>query len=120
LKKTQLEEESPYERLLTDAMHGDKLLFVREDVVEAARSIVDPILNNVVPLRTYNPERGGLKKWIASLPMSADGPPRHPKSAYTRKLKKPALGGLQPIQTADLSSNVRRAKEDQFDFRHQG
>ena len=59
MKKTQLEEESPYERLLTDAMHGDKLLFVREDVVEAARSIVDPILNNVVPLRTYNPGAWG-------------------------------------------------------------
>ncbi len=52
-------QESPYERLLTDAMHGDKLLFVREDVVEAAWSIVDPILNNVVPLRTYNPGTWG-------------------------------------------------------------
>jgi glucose-6-phosphate 1-dehydrogenase len=36
-------------------MQGDKLLFVREDVVEAAWSIVDTILNNVVPLCTYNP-----------------------------------------------------------------
>jgi glucose-6-phosphate 1-dehydrogenase len=47
-------EESPYERLLTDAMHGDKLLFVREDVVEAAWSVVDPVLNNVIRLGTYN------------------------------------------------------------------
>jgi glucose-6-phosphate 1-dehydrogenase len=31
------------------------LLFVRADVVEAAWSIVDPILNNAVPLQTYNP-----------------------------------------------------------------
>ncbi len=52
-------QESPYERLLTDAMHGDKLLFVREDVVEAAWSIVDPILNNAVPLCTYNPGTWG-------------------------------------------------------------
>jgi glucose-6-phosphate 1-dehydrogenase len=57
--KTETQQESPYERLLTDAMHGDKLLFVREDVVEAAWSIVDPILNNVVPLRTYNPGAWG-------------------------------------------------------------
>ena len=33
-----------YERLLTDAMRGDSLLFVRQDAVEAAWAIVDPIL----------------------------------------------------------------------------
>ena len=59
VEKDTTEQESPYERLLTDAMHGDKLLFVREDVVEAAWSIVDPILNNVVPLRIYNPGEWG-------------------------------------------------------------
>lgn len=37
----------------------DKLLFVREDVVEAAWSIVDPILNNNVPLQIYNPGTWG-------------------------------------------------------------
>jgi glucose-6-phosphate 1-dehydrogenase len=52
-------EESPYERLLTDAMRGDKLLFVREDVVEAAWSVVDPILDNAVPLQTYKPGTWG-------------------------------------------------------------
>jgi hypothetical protein len=35
-------------------MPWDKLLFVREDVVEAAWSIVDPVLNNVVRLDTRN------------------------------------------------------------------
>jgi glucose-6-phosphate 1-dehydrogenase len=59
VEKDKTGQESPYERLLTDAMHGDKLLFVREDVVEAAWSIVDPILNDVVPLRTYNPGAWG-------------------------------------------------------------
>ena len=29
------DEIDPYERLLTDAMHGDALLFVRSDAVEA-------------------------------------------------------------------------------------
>jgi glucose-6-phosphate 1-dehydrogenase len=52
-------EESPYERLLTDAMRGDKLLFVREDVVEAAWSVVDPVLNDAVPLQTYKPGTWG-------------------------------------------------------------
>jgi glucose-6-phosphate 1-dehydrogenase len=52
-------EKKPYERLLTDAMHGDKLLFVREDVVEAAWSVVDPVLNNAVRLKYYKPKSWG-------------------------------------------------------------
>jgi glucose-6-phosphate 1-dehydrogenase len=42
-----------YERLLTDAMHGDALLFVREDAVEAAWAVVEPILGQTVPLSIY-------------------------------------------------------------------
>jgi len=34
-----------YERLLGDAMHGDATLFARQDVVEAAWAIVDPMLH---------------------------------------------------------------------------
>jgi glucose-6-phosphate 1-dehydrogenase len=48
-----------YERLLTDAMKGDPLLFVRQDAVEAAWMIVDPILNNVVPVLPYEPNTWG-------------------------------------------------------------
>lgn len=36
--------ESPYERLLGDAMVGDGALFTREDAVEAAWAVVDPVL----------------------------------------------------------------------------
>ena len=44
----------PYERLLTDAMRGDPLLFVRQDAVEAAWAIVDPILGpDTTPLYLY-------------------------------------------------------------------
>ena len=39
-------EESPYERLLTDAMAGDGALFTREDAVEAAWAVVDPVLKS--------------------------------------------------------------------------
>ena len=34
-----------YERVLTDAMHGDARLFARQDYVEEAWRIVDPVLN---------------------------------------------------------------------------
>ncbi|MFI5234879.1 MAG: glucose-6-phosphate dehydrogenase [Gemmatimonadales bacterium] len=36
--------EAPYERLLSDAMLGDGALFTREDAVEAAWAVVDPVL----------------------------------------------------------------------------
>jgi glucose-6-phosphate 1-dehydrogenase len=49
-----------YERLLTDAMHGDQLLFVRQDAVEAAWAIVDPILGTeTTPLHEYGPGTWG-------------------------------------------------------------
>jgi glucose-6-phosphate 1-dehydrogenase len=44
---------SPYERLLTDAMRGDGMLFVREDVVESAWKVVQPVLDQSTPLHQY-------------------------------------------------------------------
>jgi glucose-6-phosphate 1-dehydrogenase len=55
----------PYERLLTDAMHGEPLLFVRSDAVEAAWAIVQPILGHATPLFDYEPGSWG--------PSEADG-----------------------------------------------
>ena len=49
VKEPQDEEVEAYERLLVDAMKGDSMLFVREDGVEAAWAIVDPILNGQDP-----------------------------------------------------------------------
>ena len=37
-------DQAPYERLLTDAMAGDPALFAREDAVEAAWRVVEPVL----------------------------------------------------------------------------
>src|SRR5438445_2879901 len=51
-----------YERLLGDAMHGDGMLFVREDAVEAAWAIVDPILGNVSGLHSYEPGSWGPRE----------------------------------------------------------
>ena len=53
------DEVDAYERLLGDAMHGDAMLFVREDAVEAAWAIVDPILGNTSPLEEYEPGSWG-------------------------------------------------------------
>jgi glucose-6-phosphate 1-dehydrogenase len=50
---------SPYERLLTEAMRGDGMLFVREDAVEAAWSAVDPVTDRSLPLHVYQPGTWG-------------------------------------------------------------
>ena len=44
LVEEQVGAESPYERLLGDAMVGDGALFTREDAVEAAWAVVEPVL----------------------------------------------------------------------------
>ena len=49
----QPDEMTPYERLLGDALRGDQTLFARQDVVEEAWRIVDPILGSVVPVHRY-------------------------------------------------------------------
>jgi glucose-6-phosphate 1-dehydrogenase len=52
----------PYERLLGDAAEGDAALFAREDSVEAAWRIVDPILGDASPVHPYEPETWGPSK----------------------------------------------------------
>jgi glucose-6-phosphate 1-dehydrogenase len=42
-----------YERLIGDAMDGEQTLFARQDLVEAAWAIVDPILRPVSSIATY-------------------------------------------------------------------
>ena len=53
------DEMSAYERLLGDAMVGDATLFARQDAVEAAWAVVDPVLGDVTPLTTYEPGTWG-------------------------------------------------------------
>jgi glucose-6-phosphate 1-dehydrogenase len=48
-----------YERVLTDAMRGDASLFARQDYVEEAWRIVDPILKADTPLFEYAPGTWG-------------------------------------------------------------
>ncbi len=44
-----------YERLLLDAVNGDASLFTRSDEIEAAWSIIDPIIHSEQPPVTYSP-----------------------------------------------------------------
>src|SRR5262249_7929702 len=48
-----------YERLLGDAMEGDATLFAREDYVEEAWRIVDPVLKTATPIYEYEPKTWG-------------------------------------------------------------
>jgi len=48
---------SAYERLLGDAMKGDQTLFARQDSVEAAWRILEPVLGRAMPLHEY--KQGG-------------------------------------------------------------
>ena len=52
-------EKSPYERLLGDAIRGDASLFTRDDGVEAAWRVVDPILHCAAPVEEYEPGTWG-------------------------------------------------------------
>jgi glucose-6-phosphate 1-dehydrogenase len=53
------EEMAPYERLLGDALRGDRILFGNEEGVEAAWRIVDPVLDDVTAIGGYEPESWG-------------------------------------------------------------
>ncbi len=53
------EEMEAYERVLTDAMAGDATIFARQDYVEEAWRIVDPVLKASTPVTVYEPHTWG-------------------------------------------------------------
>jgi glucose-6-phosphate 1-dehydrogenase len=53
------DEMDAYERVLGDAMAGDATLFAREDYVEEAWRIVDPVLKEGTPVFEYDPNTWG-------------------------------------------------------------
>lgn len=77
-----VEEMSPYERLLSDAMRGDASLFARRDAVEAAWRVIDPILENVTPLYEYEPNTWGPPE--AERLITGDGGWHNPNPEETR------------------------------------
>ena len=56
------EAKEAYERLIGDAMGGDATLFAREDSVEAAWAICDPIINTGGPVYRYEPGSWGPRE----------------------------------------------------------
>ncbi len=71
--------ETPYAILLSDAMAGDGALFTREDAVEAAWAVVEPVLKThpkVVPYR-----RGGWGPKQAAAIIAADGGWHNPQQS---------------------------------------
>ncbi len=64
-------QESAYTRLLGDAMAGDGALFTREDAIEAAWAVVDPVLKSYPPVRPYKRQSWGPKE--ADALIASDG-----------------------------------------------
>jgi glucose-6-phosphate 1-dehydrogenase len=75
------DEMDPYERLLGDAARGDASLFAREDSVEAAWEVVDPVLGAATPLYEYEPGTWGPTE--ADALIAADGGWHSPEPAPT-------------------------------------
>jgi glucose-6-phosphate 1-dehydrogenase len=53
------DEMDPYERLLGEALRGEGTLFTREDAVDRAWEIVEPILGRDTPIHEYEPGSWG-------------------------------------------------------------
>jgi glucose-6-phosphate 1-dehydrogenase len=58
-RQPRADEMDAYERVLGDAMAGDATLFAREDYVEEAWRIVDPVLKSDTPVYEYEPNTWG-------------------------------------------------------------
>jgi glucose-6-phosphate 1-dehydrogenase len=69
-------EEAPYERLLGDAMAGNGALFTREDTVEAAWAVIEPVLCTHDRAHSYRRHSWGPKQ--ADALIAADGGWRNP------------------------------------------
>ena len=81
LSEQQTGEEAPYERLLADAMIGDGALFTREDAVEAAWAVVDPILKKHHRALPYRRDSWGPKE--ADAIIASNGSWHNPKPTET-------------------------------------
>jgi len=58
----------PYDRLIGAALSGQRWLFARQDTVEAAWRVVDPVLGNAVPVHNYPRGSWGPKEADSLLP----------------------------------------------------
>ena len=61
-REPRADEMDAYERVLGEAMAGDASLFARQDYVEEAWRIVDPVLKQETPVYPYEPKTWGPKE----------------------------------------------------------
>jgi glucose-6-phosphate 1-dehydrogenase len=76
-------EETPYARLLSDALSGRGALFTREDAVEAAWAVIDPVLEKHHLVHRYKP--GGWGPKAADALIAADGGWHNPAVIRAKK-----------------------------------
>jgi glucose-6-phosphate 1-dehydrogenase len=96
------DEMPPYERLLADAMRGDPALFTREDTVEAAWEVVEPVLGDATPVHAYEPGTWGppeAERLIAAVRRS----PLSPLTAST------AVGGPRSSSAGPTTGGTEAA-----------
>src|SRR5262249_26465187 len=78
-------EMSAYEELLTDALRGVSARFARQDYVEEAWRIVDPVLNDATPIREYETGTWGPANGSVAPPggwFTPGAPPRSEPIGY--------------------------------------
>jgi glucose-6-phosphate 1-dehydrogenase len=78
-------EMSAYEELLTDALRGVSARFARQDYVEEAWRIVDPVLDDATPIQEYEPGTWGPPDSVAPAGgwFTPGAPPRSEPIGYT-------------------------------------
>ena len=76
-----------YERVLGDAMEGDATLFAREDYVEEAWRIVDPVLKAGTPVYEYEPSTWGPGSRPGRDASRRLAEPRSPRMAQCMKVE---------------------------------
>ena len=86
----------PYDRLIGAALDGNRLPFARQDAVEAAWKVVDPILDDVVPVHSLSARQlgaeGGRRPAARRAPLArpgrlidlGGGVPREPRLILSR------------------------------------
>ena len=76
--------QSPYERLLSDAMNGEGALFSREGAIEAAWAVVEPVLTQHPAAIVYAPGSWGPD--AANHFIAADGGWQNPETAPNQRI----------------------------------
>ena len=105
-----------YERLLLDVMLGDATLFIREDEVDAAWQIVQPVLDGIaaglgpgapLSLGHLGPRRGRRHPRRSKIAgATRDGAPKADRPEVTTTPSKSALEGALPLRGAEAGRAV--------------